>query len=256
MKKFTLTFSILFAFGAGAFAGGYSKDKEVMQQAPPACDWYRAHEWDFDFWGTFAISGNTGDNPIGFFLEPSDAHVPEGTGNPPGSADPNEHVPFFPGHNDRFMARDNAWGGGLDVKYFFSKHWGAGVEGLIVDCERNIGGGSFATLTFRWPIGCSRFAPYAFAGPGVIAGGVHQEWFHNEIHNVKQGPNGPFVVEREFNAVDGIPNRHAEAAGQAGAGLEFRVTRHVGLMGDFAWNMVSGPSNNFGLARFGLTLSY
>jgi len=27
-------------------------------------------------------------------------------------------------------------------------------------------------------------------------------------------------------------------------------------MGDFAWNFVSGPDNDFAMARFGVTLSY
>jgi hypothetical protein len=43
---------------------------------------------------------------------------------------------------------------------------------------------------------------------------------------------------------------------QAGGGLEIRITHHIGLMGDFAWNFVSGPDNDFAMARFGVTLSY
>jgi len=34
------------------------------------------------------------------------------------------------------------------------------------------------------------------------------------------------------------------------------MTHHIGLMGDFAWNFVSGPDNDFAMARFGVTLSY
>ena len=51
MKKLTLTFCALFALVVVApalYADGpekYSgKEKEVMQPAPPVCDFYRAHE--------------------------------------------------------------------------------------------------------------------------------------------------------------------------------------------------------------------
>ncbi|SRR5581483_4117965 len=254
MKKFIIAAGLALAAGTILQAG--PADKEIMQQAPAPCEWYRAHEWDLDLWGTFAISGNPGVDNRGRFLEPSDAHVPEDTGNPPGSQDPNEHTAYLQFGNDRFLDRDSTWGGGVDVKYFFSKYWALGLEGLVLDCQRNIGGGAFGTLTVRWPIGCSRFAPYAFGGFGVIAGGEHSDWFHNEIHHVHGSANGPVVIEHEYNAPDGIQNKHAEVAGQAGAGMEVRVTPRIGVMSDFAWNVVDGPDNNFGTARVGVTLSY
>src|SRR3982074_1168899 len=67
MKKLTLTFSALFALLVGTpaiFPGGpekYSgKEKEVMQPAPPVCDFYRAHEWDLSIWGAYAFAADTG----------------------------------------------------------------------------------------------------------------------------------------------------------------------------------------------------
>src|SRR5256886_13778803 len=66
MKKLTLTFCALFALlvVAPAYADGperYSgKEKEVMQPAPPTCDFYRAHEWDLDIWGAYAFAADTG----------------------------------------------------------------------------------------------------------------------------------------------------------------------------------------------------
>ena len=62
--------------------------------------------------------------------------------------------------------------------------------------------------------------------------------------------------EPEFRSDQRIGNKHVEATGQVGSGLEIRLTRHVGIMTDFAWNMLSGPDNNFGMARAGVTLSY
>src|SRR5260370_40112312 len=69
MKKLTLTFCALFALVlvAGAlYADGREKlsgkEKEVMQPAPPVCDFYRAHEWDLDIWGAYAFAADTGQN--------------------------------------------------------------------------------------------------------------------------------------------------------------------------------------------------
>ena len=45
-------------------------------------------------------------------------------------------------------------------------------------------------------------------------------------------------------------------AGQVGAGLEVRFTRQIGWMGDFSWNFLEGPHNNFGMARSGLVFSF
>jgi hypothetical protein len=250
MKKFTLTFAILCACCALAYTGTerYSgKDKEVMQQAPPSCEWYRAHEWDLDLWGTYAFSGNTGRADT----DELDANF---LGDPEPVSGTTLSVDIGQVGNDRFINRDGAWGGGADIKYFFSKYWALGGEGFVVDANDNSGGAGLFTFTFRWPIGCSRFAPYGFAGVGALGGGSHTVRLFNEAHN---GPGEAGEEEEvEFTSNETRQNKHAEAIGQFGAGLEIRVTRHVGVMSDFAWNLVSGPDNNFGLARFGVTLSY
>ena len=76
----------------------------------------------------------------------------------------------------------------------------------------------------------------------------------NEVHF------GPGEIgeeeELEFRTKHTLENKHTAAIGQFGGGLEIRVTRHVGFMGDVAYNLVSGPENNFWMARFGLTLAY
>ena len=256
MKRFTLTFTILGAFVMLAYAGNerYSgKEKEVMQPAPPPCEWYRAHEWNFDFWGAYAFSGNTG---VKNFRRDSDfENVPEDTGTPSGATDPNQIIDIGGYGNDRFLNRDGAWGGGADVKFFFSKYWALGVEGFVVDANDNSGGAGLGTLTLRWPIGCSRFAPYVYGGFGGAGGGSHSVWFFEELHHVKDRGNGPFVVEEEF--------RHARSfetstltIGQFGGGLEVRITKHIGIMSDFAWNVLEKGDNDFGMGRVGVTLSY
>ena len=95
------------------------KDKEVMQPAPPACDWYRAHEWDFNIWGTYAFPANTGtiDKP---FKEIENRLTPmSGEEFDEGRVSANT-----------FISRDNAFGGGADIRFFFSKYWALGVEGF------------------------------------------------------------------------------------------------------------------------------
>ena len=43
---------------------------------------------------------------------------------------------------------------------------------------------------------------------------------------------------------------------QFGGGLEYRITRHIGITGDFSWNVVDGPHNNFGMVRSGLNFAF
>src|ERR1700674_2881865 len=71
MKKLTLTFCALFALFAVApalYADGpervSGKEKEIMQPAPPVCDFYRAHEWDLSIWGAWAFASDTGRNDV------------------------------------------------------------------------------------------------------------------------------------------------------------------------------------------------
>jgi opacity protein-like surface antigen len=243
MKRFTLTFSILCAACALSYAGteSYSgKDKEVVQQAPAPCEWYRAHEWDFNFWATFAMPYNTGRNHD-FRTSDFDGGTDQDTGT--------EQIDIGEVSNDRFINRDNALGGGMDIKYFFSKHWGLGAEGFVVDANDNAAGGGLATLTFRWPIGCSRFAPYIFTGFGATEGGSHTSRYFVEQH-----PGSG--LEPEFRQNHTNKNTHTNATGQVGAGLEIRITHHIGLMGDYVYNVLEYGHNDFGMVRAGVTLSY
>src|SRR6266849_6605653 len=98
MKKLTLTFCALFALfavTAALYADGpekYSgKEKEVMQPAPPVCDFYRAHEWDLDIWGAYAFAADTGQFPV-------DRSTTEGDSRSDLNADP-----FFRNDNGHFF---------------------------------------------------------------------------------------------------------------------------------------------------------
>jgi hypothetical protein len=261
MKKLTLTFCALFAlFGVAAalYADGpekYSgKEKEVMQPAPPVCDFYRAHEWDLDIWGAYAFAADTGRFPVdesrneGGGLN-ADPFTPDadpftfdyGTGirREPQLFNPNERVNIGRVSKNELFARDDTFGGGVDVKYFWSHYFGAGIEGIGLDAKRNFAGGGLVTLTGRYPFG--RFAPYATGGIGFIDGGATlYEFFHEE-----NAISGGFVThENERLTTDPVSNNHLRALGQIGAGLEFRVTCHIGLMADFTWNFVFGQETH------------
>ena len=98
-------------------------------------------------------------------------------------------------------------------------------------------------MTFRFPIHCSRFAPYAWAGGGGIFGGTNDRTFH-----VAGGGGGAFSASENQD--------ESRVMGQFGGGLEFRITRHIGVTGDFSWNVVDGPHNNFGMVRSGVNFSF
>jgi len=265
MKKLTLTFCALFAvFGVAAalYADGpekYSgKEKEVMQPAPPVCDFYRAHEWDLDIWGAYAFAADTGrfhvdesrneegDLNADPFFNPSlnsfdrDPFTRDtGVTTEPQLFNPNERVNIGQVSKNELFGRDDTFGGGVDVKYFWSKYFGAGIEGLGLAAKRNFAGGGLVTLTGRYPFG--RFAPYVTGGIGFVDGGATLFEFFNEKHTFT---NGVVTNEREFLTTDPVSNNHVRALGQIGAGLEFRVTCHIGLMADFTWNFVFGQEDH------------
>ena len=93
-------------------------------------------------------------------------------------------------------------------------------------------------MTVRYPIGCSRFAPYAWAGGGGIFGG-HRD-------NLEVTPTGEQISHET----------ESRAMGQAGGGMEVRITPNIGWTSDFSWNVVDGPQNNFGMVQTGLNFAF
>ena len=258
MKKLTLTFCALFALVVAApalYADGpepSSKEKEVMQPAPPVCDFYRAHEWDLSIWGAYAFAADTGQfnvpNDDPFFPDEDVTNTSvlaifgttiSSSTTEPANFNPNERVNIGQVSKNQLFARDDAWGGGADVKYFWSRYFGVGLEGVGLAAKTNFAGGGLVTLTGRYPFG--RFAPYVTGGIGFIDGGATLYKFFNEKPVIL---NGVVTNEHEFWTVDPVNNNHVRALGQIGAGLEFRVTCHIGLMADFTWNFVFGQEDH------------
>jgi hypothetical protein len=285
MKKLTLTFCALFALlvvapalyaddGPERMSG---KDKEIMQPAPPVCDFYRAHEWNLSIWGSFMFSANPGDNHASRSDDEESDDEEAGDNFDPFTPDrdpfvhtvitpgggntfsetrqdnPNERVLLFRKTKDTLMGRDNTWGGGVDAKYFWSKYFGFGVEGIFIAAKTNFAGAELGTLTVRYPWG--RFAPYGWGGIGFLEGGAGLGHYFNEKHKFDSagnvigitnpgegGPNGG--NEREFWTDDPIYNHNVRGIGQLGVGMEFRLSCHIGIMADFSWNFVFGRNED------------
>jgi Outer membrane protein beta-barrel domain len=226
MKKLALSLCALAALGTGVFAGTETYSKESQSVAPPPCpQWYADNEFNLSLSGVYAFTQD-------------------------------------PSREDTYLAVDHAWGGALDAKYFMHRYFGLGLQGFIARANTHeIGdngfvrfplseddthavGGILGTLTLRFPINCSRFAPYVWLGGGGIFGG-------GRAHDFFLDPNQPLgFVRREFDQSD------SRALGQIGGGLEIRFTPHLGLLNDFSWNIVSGSNNNFGMARTGLNFAF
>jgi hypothetical protein len=231
MKTLFAGLSLLLLLVPTARSGSQTFDKGLTT-ADETPSWYAAREFNVQLWGTYLATAN-------------------------------EH------RQDRFLEADHAWGGGLDAKYFFNRYVALGLEGYAVSRTaafryisffapvgttnvtlhdtRTIGAG-LATITLRYPIGASRFAPYAFAGGGFISGGAQHLRF--EFISLLGTPPGTNPI-RTF-----VGGSETEAIGQFGGGLEIRLTRHVGLINDFSWNVVDGRDNNFGMARTGINLAF
>jgi hypothetical protein len=235
MKRF-LALTFIFAAAAGltqvAWAGPEQYSGKEMKQvaAPPPCEWYSGHEWNVSLWGAFAFPENDGTN------DPRDvaaAHEAREDDNHEDNVGPISH--------DQFLNRDQVWGGGADIKYFFCKYVGVGVEGYALQAHDTVGG-ALATLTLRYPIGCSRFAPYVFGGVGAAFNGtatvLSEDQFDEDI-----------FTERDID-------RDTVLEGEVGGGLEIRFTRHIGIMADFSWHFLDKPNNNFGMARSGITFNF
>jgi hypothetical protein len=231
MQKLTFIICALATMITAAYGGPstYSgKEMRQVGQAPPCPEWYRDTELNVSLWGTYIFTANNWED-------------------------------------DRYIESDHAWGGGIDFKYFFHRYFGVGVEGWAADSTRQrfegfgvtgqpvftdderIIGAVKGTFTLRYPIHCSRLAPYIFVGGGGIFGGGERDFFVELLTTGK-----PISV--------GFPATHSgsetKGFGQAGGGLEIRLTPHIGWMSDFSWNVVDGANNNFGMARSGITFAF
>jgi len=246
MKLFLSVGCALICSLVSARAGSeLSSPKETIAPAP--CQgWYRDSEWDLGISGIYAFTA---------------ADYPKFENS-------NGFLPLSEIEVDRYLETDHAWGGGIDAKYFFKRFFGVGFEGFVLDARQSyadvfvaaIGsvvvnqpfyfrtsysreavGSALATFTLRYPMGCSRFAPYVWLGGGTIFGG-------GRVTRSELRPGDAVVTFRSGSKT--------EAIGQVGGGFEVRITQHIGWTNDFSWNVVDGRDNNFGMARTGINFAF
>src|SRR5205823_6541186 len=104
------------------YYSGKESAKEIKQVAPPPCpQWYGDTEWNVNLWGTYAFT-NTEYNPNLWLVD-----VVQST---------TEGHPVL-GTFDHYIGDDHAWGGGGDIKYFFYRYFGVGVEGFALDASKS-----------------------------------------------------------------------------------------------------------------------
>jgi hypothetical protein len=255
MKRSILSAFLLTILAAGAFAGGFS-GKDLKQAAPSPCpEWFGDNEWNVSLWGTYLFT-NT-DYARNLDLVDVVQSTVEGAG--------------VLGEYDRYVGDDHAWGGGGDIKYFFDRYFGVGIEGYIVnarkggfdifedptvpvfDIERTTHhraiGSVLGTFTLRYPVPCTRFAPYAWAGVGAIFGGGERDSLAAE--SFVNPPDAFFSFAHTEHH-----GSYTTAVGQFGAGLETRITRNVSWINDVSFDVISGPRNNFGMVRSGINFAF
>ncbi|HEX4640531.1 MAG TPA: hypothetical protein VH252_04045 [Chthoniobacterales bacterium] len=199
--------------------------KNTPSVTPDCPQWYADNEFNLSLSGVYAMTGNSW-------------------------------------QDDLYLGIDHSWGGAIDLKYFMHRYFGFGIQGTLLAVNDNetfdngsvrVRGGSddhhlagsvLGTFTLRFPIRCSRFAPYIWAGGGGIFGG-------GRGHEFFLDPTAPLGVgRRDFHDSSG------KSVAQVGGGFEVRVKQNVGIITDFSWNIVSGANNNFGMARTGVNFSF
>jgi len=255
MKKIIFTLSILLAAGAQLLFAGGKEMKEAIAAAP-CPEFYGDFEWNVNLWGTYVFT-NTDDNPNrdipDLIQSTSEGHTVAGS-------------------FDRYIGDDHAWGGGGDIKYFFYRYFGLGVEGFVlnahkrsffidlrpldnvfvgenIDQQRAVGA-VLGTLTLRYPFHCSRFSPYGWAGVGAIFGGGESDSVTTQP--IPGLPNEFPTVNAHSHHRDG----ETKVMGQLGFGLEVRFTRNIGWTNDLSWGVIDGPQNNFTMIRSGLSFAF
>ena len=200
---------------------------------PTSPEWYGDNEWNVNVGGTYVFT----DNDWRF---------------------------------DEYLGSDHAWGGGADIKYFFHRYFGIGVQSFAVNATRHtfdatfihppsiipprpdlninetgedsrLVGALLGTFTLRFPPHHSRFAPYIWGGGGVIFGGGESDEIVRDIAL-------NYHTEHHGSSTEGI--------GQIGAGFEVRVTPHMGWTNDFSWNFVTRENSDFGMARTGINFAF
>jgi hypothetical protein len=127
MRKIVLALMLPLAVCGFARAGTEYAEKSV-KQAPPSPEWYADNELNVGLWGAYVFTQTNYDPNLDLFSIATSARSP------------GLHM-TFPGPDygkfDTYLGGDHAWGGGIDIKYFFHRYFGIGIEGFALDARRN-----------------------------------------------------------------------------------------------------------------------
>jgi hypothetical protein len=257
MKRLTLTLMFFCVCCGLALAGPAYSGKEMKQVAPTPCpQWYADNEFNVNLWGTYAATGTE------FAPNPSLADIVQSTTE--------GHTVY--GTFDKYLGGDHAWGGGIDLKYFFHRYFGIGVEGFVLNAHRGAGFDLESNGIDVFIHEKRSESPRGRRSAGNFHPSLSDSVFSffplrlgRRRHHLGRWRTRRklFSMASEVPEKSPVPLYHTvhhgtttEAVGQFGGGLEFRVTPHIGWMNDFSWNVINGPQNNFGMVRSGLTFAF
>src|SRR5207248_2660449 len=116
VKHLTLSLLTFSACLGLAYAGTEYSGKKMKQVAPPCPQWYADNEWNISLWGTYAATGTEFAPNLALFdivQSTTEGHTVYGT-------------------FDRYLGGDHAFGGGIDLKYFFHRYFGTGEVPLAL----------------------------------------------------------------------------------------------------------------------------
>ena len=141
---------------------------------------------------------------------------------------------------------EHGWGGGGDLSYFPWLYAGFRLQGAVMNTipGDNNAGDIKADVVLRYPLDLIfpnvHLAPYAFGGIGGVftEGGSFEHFVTNDFRFRNRG------------------NRDDNVLGNAGAGLEYRFTPHVGIFGEADYSIVNQPRNNFMQVNFGVRYAF
>ena len=120
---------------------------------------------------------------------------------------------------DERVRDDGRLGMGLGANYFFTRHLGLGGDAYTENAGHSFVDNASGNLIFRIPLDSIHLAPYAYGGGGR-----------------QFDPTGLWFA-------------------QAGAGLEVRFTRNIGLFADGRYVFTDG-TGNIGVGRLGFRYSF
>ena len=288
MKKLTLTLCAILAAVWSTYGGTASYSGKEMKQTTetPCPTWFADNEFNLGLWGAVAFAGSDDDG---------DDDDDDGTSDDDDDGDHdliftsltdlNSHLNGHDGNGHGDFIGDTAFGGGIDLKYFFARYFGVGISafGLFSDEDHdgfdfdddqiailedagidtndldddgdddNGGMGAvLGTFTLRYPIPCTRFAPYIWGGGGVAFGGDDNN-NNDHDHFLFDGTDFTRVTDSGDDD-DDDGDGDAQAIGQAGVGLETRFTPNIGWTADFSWNFTE--DDDFGMFRTGLNFAF